>query len=272
VLIGQYVGQEPFWFGIEGNYRNQARAFYCPIEPPDGSRKHGFVPRLWSSRVVAQIINEIRQLGADPDLTIYNERFWDLSVAMVDLSLTYGILTEYTAFFGDGSVDLLNYGDLLHSGWLDLYDRAIKARTGKTAVNQSLNLGILKSQKVLNRDNLYLDHNMDEVRTTTIQHINDATLYYDYWTGIWINSPLLLPGEDPNASIETVTVEFGTPEYAELANRLALQGRQGCLGMPQDVVLWEGGNVVHVSLPASIAIPAWTESTRPGQTTTPERR
>ncbi|MBN2131459.1 MAG: VWA domain-containing protein [Sedimentisphaerales bacterium] len=272
VLIGQYVGQEPFLFEINGNYRNQLRPFFCPIEPPDGSGKRGFVPRLWSSRVVAQIINEIRQLGADPEITIYSERFWDLSVAMVDLSLTYGILTEYTAFFGDGSVDLLKYGDLLHFGWLDLYDRAIKARTGKAAVNQSLNLGILKSQKVLNRDNLYLDHNMDEVRTTTIQHINDAALYYDYWTGIWIDSPLLLPAEEPNAPLETVTVEFGTPEFTELASRLALQGRQGCLAMPQDVALWEGGNVVRVSLPYPVTIPAWTESTTPGQTTTPKRR
>jgi len=290
--MGQYVGQEPFLFEIHGNYRNQMQAFYCPIEPPDGSRKRGFVPRLWSSRVVAQVINEIRQLGADPELTIYNERFWDLSVAMVDLSLAYGILTEYTAFFGDGSADLLNYGDLLHFGWLDLYDRGIKARTGKAAVNQSLNLGILKShygdllhfgwldlydrgikartgkaavnqslnlgilksQKVLNRDNLYLDRNMDEVRTTTIQHINDAALYYHYWTGVWIDSPLLLPAEDPNTPIETVAVEFGTPEFAELASRLALQGRQGCLAMPQDVALWEGGNVVRVHIPYPIPI------------------
>jgi len=272
VLMGQYVGQEPFLFEIHGNYRNQMQAFYCPIEPPDGSRKRGFVPRLWSSRVVAQVINEIRQLGADPELTIYNERFWDLSVAMVDLSLAYGILTEYTAFFGDGSVDLLNYGDLLHFGWLDLYDRGIKARTGKAAVNQSLNLGILKSQKVLNRDNLYLDRNMDEVRTTTIQHINDAALYYHYWTGVWIDSPLLLPAEDPNTPIETVAVEFGTPEFAELAHRLALQGRQGCLAMPQDVALWEGGNVVRVHIPYPIPIAPWAESTWPGQTTTPGRR
>jgi len=96
VLIGEYLGQEPFLFEIRGNYRNQVQSFFCPIDPQDESLKHGFVPRLWSSRFVAQVINEIRQMGADPELTIYNERLWDLSVAMVDLSLTYGILTEYT--------------------------------------------------------------------------------------------------------------------------------------------------------------------------------
>ncbi len=271
VLIGEYLGQEPFVFEIRGNYRNQVQSFFCPIDPQDESLKHGFVPRLWSSRFVAQVINEIRQMGADPELTIYNERLWDLSVAMVDLSLTYGILTEYTAFLGDGTVELLNYGDLLYFGWTDLFNRAVRAREGISAVNQSLNLGILKSQNVLNRDNLYLDRNMNEVRTTTIQHINDAAMYYHYGEGVWIDSQLLLPPTDPNTPVETIIVEFGTPEFTELANRLALQSRQGCLGMPQNVTLWESGNLVKVRMPQFLTIPGWAENPWPGQTTTPGR-
>jgi Ca-activated chloride channel family protein len=268
VLIGQYVGQEPFLFEISGNYRNQMQSVFCPVDQQQGSLKQGFVPRLWSSRFVAQVINEIRQMGADPELTKYNERLWDLSVAMVELALTYGILTEYTAFFGDGSVELLNYGDLIYFGWTDLFDRAVKAREGKSAINQSLNLGILKSQSVLNRDNLYLDRDMDEVRTTAVQHINDATLYYHYGEGVWIDSQLLLPAEDPNAAIETVIIEFGTPEFTKLANRMALQGRQGCLGMPQSLTLWESGNIVEVRMPRLVTIPEWAENPWPGQTTT----
>jgi len=271
VLIGEYLGQEPFVFEIRGNYRNQVQSFFCPVDPQDASKEHGFVPRLWSARFAAQVINEIRQMGADPQLTKYNERLWDLSVAMVNVSLSYGILTEYTAFFGDGSVDLLNYGDLVFYGWTDLFNRAVKAREGKSAVNQSLNLGILKSQDVLNRDNLYLDRNMDEVRTTTIQHINDATLYYNYSEGIWMDSQLLLPPEDPNAPVEIVVVEFGSPEFVELADRLALQGRQGYLGMPQHITLWGSGNILKVKMPELLAVPAWSESIWPIRTITPAR-
>lgn len=268
VLIGEYLGQDPFLLEIRGNYRNQVQSFFCPVDPQQASLELGFVPRLWSSRFVAQVINEIRQMGADPKLTKYDERLWELSVAMVHLSLTYGILTEYTAYFGDGSVDLLNYGDLLYYGWTDLFNRAVKAREGISAVNQSLNLGILKSQNVLNRDNLYLDRNMNEVRTTTIQHINDATLYYNYSEGIWMDSQLLLPPEDPNAPVEIVVAEFGSPEFMELAGRLALQGRQGCLGMPQHTTLWESGNIVKVKMPEFLAIPAWSESIWPRRTIT----
>jgi Ca-activated chloride channel family protein len=271
VLIGEYLGQEPFLFEIRGNYRNQVQSFFCPVDPQDASLQHGFIPRLWSARFTAQVINEIRQMGADPELTKYNDRLWDLSVAIVNVSLTYGILTEYTAFFGDGSVDLLNFGDLVFYAWTDLFNRAVKARSGISAVNQSLNLGILKSQDVLNRDNLYLDRNMNEVRTTTIQHINDATLYYNYSEGIWLDSQLLLPPEDPNAPVEIVVVEFGSPEFMELANRLAVQGRQGCLGTPQHITLWDSGNILKVKMPESLAIPDWSESIWPRWTITPAR-
>jgi len=271
VLIGQYVGQEPFLFEISGNYRNQMQSFFCPIDQRQESLKQGFVPRLWSSRFVAQVINEIRQMGADPELTKYNERLWDLSVAMVERSITFGILTEYTAFLGDGSVELLDYGDVLYFGWTDLFNRAVRAREGISAVNQSLNLGILKSQSVLNRDSLYLDRNMDEVRTTTIQHINDAALYYHYGEGVWIDSQLLLPPDDPSAQFETVIVEFGTPEFTKLASRLAAQGRQGCLGIPQSLTLWESGNIVEVRMPLPVTIPEWAENPWPSQTMTPGR-
>jgi len=79
---------------------------------------------------VHQIITVIRQLGVDLELTKDNERLLDLSVAMVDLSRRWGILTEYTFFFGDGTVDLARCGDLLYFGWTDLYNRAVRSRKG----------------------------------------------------------------------------------------------------------------------------------------------
>jgi Ca-activated chloride channel family protein len=270
VLIGQYVGQEPFLFEINGNYRNAMRAFYCPVDQRLGSRRQGFVPRLWAGRVVAQIVNEIRQLGADPKLTKDDERLWDLSVAMVDLSLRWGILTEYTAFFGNGTLDLSKYGDLLNFGWTDLYNRAVRSREGMPAVNQSLNLNNLKYQKVLNRDNFFLDRTMNEVRTTSIQQINDLALYY--YGGMWLDSELLLPPSDPDAEIERVEVQFGSPEFMELARRLASRGQQGCLAMPEKVALWESGKLTIVRMPIPVRVPDWSGTTDPGQTTNPRRR
>ena len=84
VLIGEYLGQEPFLLEIRGNYRNQVQSFFCPVDPQDANQKNGFVPRLWSSRFVAQVINEIRQMGADPELTKYNAKVLQTSLSEED--------------------------------------------------------------------------------------------------------------------------------------------------------------------------------------------
>jgi hypothetical protein len=123
---------------------------------------------------------------------------------------------------------------------------------------------------VLNRDNLYLDRNMNEVRTTTIQHSNDLAPVL--LLGHLPDSELLLPPSDPNAEVETVEVPFGSPDFMELARRLASRGRQGCLGMPEDVGLWESDKLTIVHMPDPVRIPQWSSPSAPGQTTTPRRR
>jgi hypothetical protein len=146
VLIGQYVGQDPFWFEIQGNYRNAVTSFFCPVDQQQGSRQQGFVPRLWAGRVVAQIINEIRQLGADPALTKENERLWDLSAAMVDLSSALGNPDGAPPSLGTARSDLANYGDLLTSAGRTLQS-GVRSGRRMPAVNQSLNLNLLKYQR-----------------------------------------------------------------------------------------------------------------------------
>ena len=264
VLLGQYVGQDPFTIEMGGNYLNRQQSFVFPFDPNTADIRKGFIPRLWAARVVAAIIDELRELGADPNFQRSDDRLFDLAVAMVDFSLKYGVLTEYTSFFGSGAVDLLNYGDLLYFGWLDLFDRAVSVRTGKGAVNQSINLDLLRSQSILNRDNLYLDKDMQEVKTTTLQQFNDLAFYYR--DGQWIESTLLLPS-DSNDTVGRADIEFGSQAYIDLADRLTRQGRQGSLSLAADVVLWESNTLTFVDMPDSIVIPPWSNTSEPNQTT-----
>lgn len=267
VLIGQYVGQEPFNIEISGNYLNEMRSFSFPFDPGTARVRHGFIPRLWASRAIAAIIDEVRQMGADPTLEREDERLWDLAVAMVDFSLRDGILTEYTAFFGTGDVDLLNYNDLLFYAWSDLYDRAVSVRTGKGAVNQSLNLNVLRSQSVLNRYNRFLDRNIEEVYTDTIQQFNDLSLFYG---GFWMEGALLMPPSEAGDPAPQADVVFGSTAYFDMADRLAERRQQGCLSLAQDVVLMENGNFTIVAMPEAIRLPAWMDPefapSHPGRT------
>jgi len=256
VLIGQYVGQAPFDIEISGNYLNDLRTFSFPFDPSTASTRNGFIPRLWTSRAIAAIIDEIRQLGADPAFHQEDERLWDLAVAMVDFSLSFGILTEYTGFFGTGEVDLLNYTDLLFYTWNDLFDRAVSVRTGKGAVNQSLNLNILRSQSILNRTNRFLDRNMDEVNTWTIQQFNDLSFFYG---GFWMEGTLLMPASGQEEPAPEKDIKFASTEFFDMADRLAERARQGCLSLAQDLVLLEDGNFTIVEMPESIRMPVWMD-------------
>lgn len=248
VMIGQYVGQAPFDIEISGNYLNEMRSFSFPFDPSTASVKHGFIPRLWTSRAIAAIIDEIRQMGADPSLQRADARLWDLSVAMVDSSLSSGILTEYTAFFGTGEVDLLDYEALLFYAWADLFDRAVSVRVGRGAVNQSLNLSILRAQSILNRDNRFLDQDMYEVAIPTIQQFNDLSFFYG---GFWMEGTLLMPASAEDEPATQVSIPFGSTAYFDMADRLAERGQQGCLSLAQDVALMDNGKFTIVEMPES---------------------
>ena len=255
VLAGQYVGQSPFRIGLRGTYLQEERLFTYAFDPNSASVHNGTIGRLWAARVVAQIINEIRDLGADPQLRITNDRLWDLSVAMVDFSLRFGILTEYTAFWATGETDLLDYPGLLMHALDDLYDRAVLSRRGKAAINQSVNLEALTYQSVLNRYNRFLDRNMEPVRTLSIQQMNDLAFYH--YNGIWTEGNLVMPLPDMNDSMVTRDIPFGSADYFELADRLTHKGRQGALSLGQDVMMWDNGSAVYIDMPEASSRPQW---------------
>jgi hypothetical protein len=93
-----------------------------------------------------------------------------------------------------------------------------------------------------------------------------------YYGGMWLDGELLLPASDPDAQIERVEVQFGSPQFMELAGRLASRRQQGCLGMPERTALWESGKLTVVRMPVPVRVPNWSAVTDPGQTTRPRRR
>ncbi|MHC4113071.1 MAG: VWA domain-containing protein, partial [Planctomycetota bacterium] len=66
VLLGQYVGTKPITFKISGNYLGKKRQFKFKFKFDKANVRNGFVPRLWASRKIAELIDAVRQMGADP--------------------------------------------------------------------------------------------------------------------------------------------------------------------------------------------------------------
>jgi len=246
VLLGQYVGDKPLTFRISGNYLGQTKTFEFTFKFKKANLKNGFVPRLWASRKIAELIDAIRQMGADPATSGNDPKVKELVDEIVRLSTEFGILTEYTAFLAREGTNLANRPEVLREA-VDLFEsRAMSGRSGVGGVNQSLNISKQKDQATLNYKNYYFDAEMQSVSVSGVQQINDWTYYRR--GNRWVDSRLM----ENEAQIKPKRiVRFGSDEYLELAQKLARQNRQGSIALSGDVLMLVDGEAVLIQGPTN---------------------
>jgi Ca-activated chloride channel homolog len=241
LLLGQYVGDKPITFVLRGNYFGRQRSFKFKFEFDKTSIKNGFVPRLWASRKIAELIDAIRQMGADSSVTSNDPKVKELVDEIVRLSTEFGILTEYTAFLAREGTDLERRDSLLNDAKNNFESRAMKERSGFGGVNQSFNMAGQKQQTVLNMNNEYLSKNMERVSISSVQQINDTAYYHR--NNRWIDSRLV----DKESQLKPKRIiEYGSPEFIELAAKLAAENRQGSIAFDEDVLLMVDGEPVLI--------------------------
>jgi len=88
VLCGRYSGDGSGDCVIEGNAGGEHQSFKVPVTFAKTSDAQPFVPRLWASRRVAYLLDEIRLHGENDELK--NEA--------TDLARQFGLVTPYTAY------------------------------------------------------------------------------------------------------------------------------------------------------------------------------
>jgi Ca-activated chloride channel homolog len=237
VLLGQYTGEEPLTFVLDGNYFGEERAFKFQFGFEKATTKNAFVPRLWASRKIAILTDAIRDLGADAGLGLAaatpasHPKMKELIDEIVRLSKEFGILTEYTAFFAEEGTDLSKPVFLTDEATKQFTEKAVQIRTGYASVNQDFNNSLQRSQMCLNARNSFLDDKMNRVSISTVQQINDRAFYKR--GDRWVDSQLVeQAGEAPKR-----VVTIGSEEFRQLAQRLAAQDRQGCITLQGEILL-----------------------------------
>lgn len=241
ILLGQYVGDEPLTFRISGNYLGKDRGFKFTFDFDKADTQNGFVPRLWASRKIAELIDTIRQMGADPATAQNDPKLKELVDEIVRLSTEFGILTEYTAFLAREGTNLADSRATSAEAADNFSRRAMRGRSGMDAVTQSLNLSEQKSQKTLNYSSGYLDENMQRVSITNVQQINGAAFYRR--GNRWLDSRLVNQEQQIKP---TKVIEHGSQEYIELAEKLAQENRQGSIALDGDILLMVDGQPVLI--------------------------
>ena len=260
VILGRYSGSEPLRFRLSATTADAQITALFTFGVDDASPANGYVARLWASRRIASLIDAIRMAGADnPDAPHPEQK--EMIDEIVRLSLQFGILTEYTAFLAteqtatvaDGRVNL-NSSDVVVTAFAECLDsRAVQTRSGAGAVNQSKNLAYQCNQSTLNATNSFYAADLSRTQTLTVQQLNRDALfcYNDAWVdGALLGAAFQARGQGEQSKAEITPdneIEFGSPEYFQLADRLNRDGRADLLAQRGDVYLSIDGKTTRIN-------------------------
>ncbi len=88
VLVGRYAGDGKGRVTLAGTVNGATRSFEFDAAFAGESKEHEFIPRLWATRRIGYLLDEIRLRGENAEL----------KDEVVELARKYGIVTPYTAF------------------------------------------------------------------------------------------------------------------------------------------------------------------------------
>jgi Ca-activated chloride channel family protein len=88
VVVGRYRGRGPVTAVLTGKSGREARRFVLESRPLDRGDRSAFLARLWATRRIGYLLEEIRLRGSSEELAGEVRR----------LGLKYGIVTPYTSF------------------------------------------------------------------------------------------------------------------------------------------------------------------------------
>jgi Ca-activated chloride channel family protein len=245
VVLGRYTGEDPLTFEIGGLAGGIQRSWRMSFELDRASVANAFVPRLWASRRIDRLIEELRQAGAVPG-QVADPRSAELSAEILALSTEFGILTEATSFLALEGTDLGQPAAVLAQLQASFREKVQQVRSGRAGVANSANHALASRQQVTNRLNRHYDQQLNQVEVAQVAQVADRAFFQR--NGAWVDSRLV--ARDRSAPADR-TIAFGSPEHRELAARLQSEGRQGILALDGNVLVELDGQAVLVRGPAA---------------------
>jgi len=252
IVLGQYQGEAPISFRVAGSHLGRPREFRFELDVKRATTRNAFVPRLWATRQIAYLVDQVRELGAAsdplrPGLPAGDPRLAELTQEILRLSTEFGILTEYTAFLATEGADFGSWNELSMRCNDALSDRAVLQRSGVAAVAQGANFNERKSKATVDARNGFNDvqgEKLERVEVATVQQAADRCYFNDQ--GTWLDARLI--GKRDEAPAEVVV--FGTPQWHAVVDELIADGRQALFCMRGAVRIDHRGRSIRLELGA----------------------
>jgi Ca-activated chloride channel family protein len=245
-LIGRYRNESDLrriTVNLKGKTGTTARAYdFVNLNFPLREEENDFLPRLWATRRVGWLMEQIRTNGEQKELRD----------EIVDLGTRYGIVTPYTSYLAlepnavtDTTVQPVTSGERRDLGRNRApagsfggaasapmaREEAAKARTGAVAVQQS-------KRARAQQEAVTLDKEDDGASSAAVRNVGNKTFYLR--DGVWTDAEF-----KPDAGTPETTLAFGSDEYFNVLKRLPRLAEFFALG--ERVVVFYEGRVYRVN-------------------------
>jgi Ca-activated chloride channel family protein len=221
IVLGRYRGGGPTALTLRGQ-AGQRQKSYTYETTVRAQQRYAFIPRLWASRKIGYLLDQIRLHGHSQELVD----------EIVALSKKYGIMTEYTSFLVDMDVQVAERELAEEAG--RLMADAFEKKSGASAVTRAMDLGAMKSLAAA-PSNVYHDERGRARQVTGVKVVDGKTFYLK--KGVWTDN-------DYQPDQKVVEVKRFSEAYFQLIDRLNHMGRYFALG--DDVLISLPGAAVRI--------------------------
>jgi Ca-activated chloride channel family protein len=221
LVLGKYKNQESSMVILSGSSGEAQKKFTYEVNfSPD--ERNNFVPRLWATRRVGYLIDELRLHGENKELID----------EVVRLSKKYGIINQYTSFLIDADYQL-TATELSRDAATNV--RALsKEEVGAGAVGQAKSLSMAKAAQA--PMDAYFD---SEGKLKKIERVTQAgTKTFFNKNGLWVDA-------EYEGKLETIKVERFSQAYFKLLSQVPEIGKYLALG--ERVIFLLNGKVIEIS-------------------------
>lgn len=254
VLTGRYRAGGPATITLRGTVNGQEQIFsYADNLFRNGGGGDDFIPRLWATRAIGHLLNEIRLNGENQELV----------QSIVNLSIRYGIITPYTSY-------LIQEEDIFSDSGRDtIIEEAANEMevaeepSGSAAVDEAATAGGLADANApIALPTLTVSDGNAAPLTQIVQFVGSKTFVYR--DGLWIDTTYQADHQTPQQ------VGFASDDYFTLLTVAPEIGQYLALG-PRVLFVYNGAvyEIVDGAGDSTITLPPTLAPEQEGGPATP---
>jgi Ca-activated chloride channel family protein len=221
LLLGKYKGQGNSAVTLSGSAEDAQRRFTYKVNYSPNER-NDFIPRLWATRRIGYLIDELRLHGDNKELVD----------EVVRLSKKYGIINQYTSFLIDADYRLT--ARELSMDAAPKISALSEEQVGAGAVGQAITLG--EAKKAQAPMMTYFDSEGKEKKIEKVAQAGTKTFFNK--DGLWVDS-------EYEGKLETIKVERFSQAYFKLLSRVPEISKYFALG--DNVMFLLNGKAIEIS-------------------------